>query len=157
MWVQLSYCLSFIILIFKKTGLSFLEGSAKCHRMVLHLHTSLLTWCGTGHFPDHFFLDTLTIPKKIHHGGIFQILTMVVHMAYYLGAIMVPYFGPYIIHVPPCVVLGVVWAVQGLHAMHVPSYHNGWKKVWCIGGHVEILVLATHTPFPTIDYTNSIK
>jgi len=26
-----------------------------------------------------------------------------------------------------------------------------------IGGHVENLVLTTYTPFPTIDYTNSIK
>jgi len=26
-----------------------------------------------------------------------------------------------------------------------------------IGGHVESLVLATYTPFPTSDYTNSMK
>jgi len=31
------------------------------------------------------------------------------------------------------------------------------KKVRFIGGHVENLVLATYTPFPTSDYTNSMK
>jgi len=31
------------------------------------------------------------------------------------------------------------------------------KEGSIIGGHVENLVLATYTPFPTSDYTNSIK
>jgi len=44
------------------------------------------------------------------------------------------------------------------HILEFAPFAIEWiKEGSIIGGHVENLVLATYTPLPTIDYTNSIK
>jgi len=59
---------------------------------------------------------------------VFQILTTVVHRAYYLGANTVLYYGPYIIRVPllhgP---RGGIGCMRVTYDVYVPSYHNSTK------------------------------